>query len=92
MHKIKADRYFLATDEESYPVLKKICDKNDFECFAGDLNNVLKRYCDLIRKIKAETIIRATADNPFLFYEAAEASLLEFENRCKSKIPCDYLT
>lgn len=92
MHKIKADRYFVATDEDSYPTLKKICEKNDFECFAGDLNNVLKRYCDLIRKIKAETIIRATADNPFLFYEAAEASLVEFENRCKSKIPCDYLT
>ena len=92
MHKIKADRYFVATDEQSYPILKKICDKNDFECFAGDLNNVLKRYCDLIKKIKAETIIRATADNPFLFYEAVKSSVIEFENRCKSKIPCDYLT
>ena len=24
MHKIKADRYFVATDEASYPILKKI--------------------------------------------------------------------
>ena len=92
MHKIKADRYFVATDEASYPILKKICDENDFECFAGDLNNVLKRFCDLIQKIKGETIIRATADNPFLFYEAVEASVLEFEERNKKKLTCDYLT
>ena len=92
MHKIKADRYFVATDEASYPILKKICDENDFECFAGDLDNVLKRFCDLITKIKGETIIRATADNPFLFYEAVEASVLEFEERNKNKVVCDYLT
>ena len=92
MHKIKADRYFVATDEASYPILKKICDENDFECFAGDLNNVLKRFCDLIQKVKGETIIRATADNPFLFYEAVEASVLEFEERNKKKLTCDYLT
>lgn len=92
MHKVKADRYFVATDEASYPVIKKICDENDFECFAGDLNNVLKRFCDLIEKIKAETIIRATADNPFLFYESAEASVIEFEERNKNRLTCDYLT
>lgn len=92
MHKIKADRYFVATDEASYPILKKICDKYDFECFAGDLNNVLKRFCDLIEKVKGETIIRATADNPFLFYEAAEASVIEFEERNSKHHTCDYLT
>ena len=92
MKKVKADKYFVATDHESYEILKPICKKNGFDCFAGDLNDVLKRFCDLIKTLKVDTIIRATADNPFLFYEAAEASVEEFEQRNKSKKPCDYLT
>ncbi|MCQ2591996.1 MAG: methyltransferase domain-containing protein [Treponema sp.] len=92
MHKIPADRYFVATDEASYEKIKPICLENGFECFAGDLNNVLKRFCDLIEKINADTVIRATADNPFLFYEAAEASLLDFEERNRLRKTCDYLT
>ena len=92
MKKVKADKYFVATDAESYPVLLPICKQNGFECFAGDLNDVLKRFCDLIKTLKVETIIRATADNPFLFYEAAQASVEEFEERQKSKKQCDYLT
>ena len=89
---VKADKYFVATDPESYPVLQPICKQNGFLCFAGDLNDVLKRFCDLIKTLKVDTIIRATADNPFLFYEAAQASVEDFEERRKGKKPCDYLT
>ncbi len=92
MKKVKADKYFVATDHESYEKLKPICKNNGFDCFAGDLNDVLKRFCDLIKTLKVDTIIRATADNPFLFYEAAQASVEEFEERNKSKHQCDYLT
>ena len=92
MKKVKADKYFVATDHESYETLKPICKQNGFDCFAGDLDDVLKRFCDLIKTLKVETIIRATADNPFLFYEAAQASVEEFEARKKSRHPCDYLT
>ena len=92
MKKVKADKYFVATDHESYELLKPVCKQNGFDCFAGDLDDVLKRFCDLIKTIKVDTIIRATADNPFLFYEAAQASLEEFEERNKSRHPCDYLT
>ena len=92
MKKVKADKYFVATDPESYPVLLPICKENGFECFAGDLNDVLKRFCDLIKTLKVETVIRATADNPFLFYEAAQASLEDFEEKNKGKKICDYLT
>ena len=92
MKKVKADKYFVATDYESYETLKPICKQNGFDCFAGDLNDVLKRFCDLIKTLKVDTIIRATADNPFLFYEAAQASVEEFEERNKGKHPCDYLT
>ncbi|MBP5568639.1 MAG: methyltransferase domain-containing protein [Treponema sp.] len=92
MKKVRANKYYVATDSESYKIIKPICDANGFDCFAGDLNNVLKRFCDLIKKIKVNTIIRATADNPFLFYEAAQASLDEFEKKNKYRKTCDYLT
>lgn len=92
MKKVKADSYFVATDFESYEKLKPICEQFGFKCFAGELNDVLKRFCDLITENKLKTIIRATADNPFLFYEAAEESVKEFENLNKGKLHCDYLT
>ena len=92
MKKVKADKYYVATDEASFSALEPICRKNGFECFAGELDDVLKRFCDLIKKIKVDTIIRATADNPFLFYEAAQASLDEFEEKNKGRHPVDYLT
>lgn len=94
MRKVNADRYFVATDEASYEQLKPVCLENGFECFAGDLNDVLKRFCDLIKTLEpsqTKTIIRATADNPFLFYEAAEDSACEFEHINQTQ-KCDYLT
>lgn len=92
MHKVNADRYFVATDFDSYETLKPYCEKSGFECFAGDLNDVLKRFCDLIKTLDCKTVIRATADNPFLFYEAAEASACDFEKRNRERVSCDYLT
>lgn len=92
MRKVKADNYFVATDEDSYEALKPICDRNNYICFAGDLNDVLKRFCDLIKKYDVKTVIRATADNPFLFYEAAEDTVKLFEEKNKGKNRCDYLT
>ncbi len=92
MHKVKADRYFVATDDESYEVLAPICKNNGFEIFKGDLNNVLKRFCDLLEEIKVDVIVRATADNPFLFYEAAEESLELMESYFNKNEACDYLT
>ncbi|WP_038073322.1 cytidylyltransferase domain-containing protein [Treponema sp. C6A8] len=92
MRKVNADRYFVATDFDSYDSIKPICEQNNFECFKGDLNDVLKRFCDLLRTIDCKTVIRATADNPFLFYEAAEESVKDFEYRNQSGMKCDYLT
>lgn len=92
MKKVKADSYFVATDFDSSFKLKPICDEYGFKCFCGDLNDVLKRFCDLIKENNVKTVIRATADNPFLFYEAVEESVKEFENLNKGKLHCDYLT
>lgn len=91
MKKVPADRYFVATDEQSLEELSPIAKKNDFEIFSGPLDDVLERFCLLIEKTKADCIIRATADNPFLFYEAA-ISLVEQYNRRNETGKCDYIT
>ena len=92
MHKVKADYYYVATDEASYEKLLPVCKKYDFECFAGSLEDVLLRFTSLLNTIKTKTVIRATADNPFLFYEAAEESACLFEEKNKGNDHCDYLT
>ena len=57
MKKVPADSYFVATDKDSYALLKPVCDKYNFNCFAGDLNDVLKRFCDLIKQNDVKTVI-----------------------------------
>ncbi len=91
MKKVPADRYFVATDKDSFQQLKPVAERNDFEIFQGPLNDVLERFCLLIQSTSADTVIRATADNPFLFYEAAE-SLVEQWNRRSQTEQCDYIT
>ena len=92
MRKVPASRYFVATDFSSFEKIKNICDENGFECFAGELNDVLKRFVDLLNTVDCETVIRATADNPFLFYEAAIESVELFESKNIIEKKCDYLT
>ena len=40
MKKVNADRYFVATDFDSYDSIKDLCKKNGFECFAGELDEL----------------------------------------------------
>ncbi len=87
MKKVKADAYWLACDTASYATLAPLAEKNGWNCFGGSETDVLKRFCDVIKKSGADTVVRATADNPFLFYEAARFSLDEFLKR-----NCDYFT
>lgn len=89
--KIKADKYFVATDEQSLDALSPIAKRNDYEIFAGPLENVLERFCLLIKKTNADIVIRATADNPFLFYDAATSLLEQFERRLQTG-NVDYIT
>lgn len=82
MKKVSADAYYVATDQYSFAALQSLAQKNGWECFAGSEHNVLERFCSLIEHVqmthndKVTWAVRATGDNPFLFYEAAQ-SLLE---------------
>jgi spore coat polysaccharide biosynthesis protein SpsF len=74
--KIKADRYILACTADSFDQFAPLARMQNFDIFAGDKTDVLARYCAAIRHFNiAEDarIIRATGDNPFVFFDAAEA-------------------
>ncbi|MCQ2577776.1 MAG: methyltransferase domain-containing protein [Treponema sp.] len=92
MKKLSCDDFYVATDSESYPLLEPVCLENGVKIFQGSLNNVLNRYCECIKEAGAHIVVRATADNPYLFYEAAQYSLDLFEKMEKEDNPCDYLT
>ena len=87
MKKVRADSYWLACDEASFAALNPLAEQNGWNCFAGPAEDVLKRFCLAAQKAKADIIVRATADNPFLFYDAAQASVEEFVRQ-----NCDYFT
>lgn len=87
MKKVRADSYWLACDDASFAELNPLAEQNGWNCFAGPAEDVLKRFCLAAQKAKADIIVRATADNPFLFYEAAQASVEEFVRQS-----CDYFT
>lgn len=91
MKKVSADEYYVATDASSLEALTPIAERNGFKVFEGPLDDVLERFCLLIEKTKADVVIRATADNPFLFYEAASSLLEEYKNRSNAG-KCDYIT
>jgi len=87
LKKIKADCHVLLTDQNSSAVLKKEIDRYGFELFIGDENNVLNRFTSAARFYNADTVIRATGDNPFVFYEKAQRILdLHIENRADHSI------
>ena len=91
MKQVKADGYYVATDYDSEERLAPIVKKNGYKLFAGPLDDVLERFCMVIEKSGADAVVRATADNPFLFYEAAQQLVEEYIRRSEAGT-CDYIT
>ena len=83
MREIPAERYILACDRSSAADFAPIAEQFHYTLISGSETDVLGRFCSVIRQFENSlrpitTIIRATADNPFLFTEAAEASVKRF--------------
>ena len=91
MKKVKADAYYLATDLDSGPELEPIAKAAGYSFYAGSKDDVLDRFLKTIELSRADVVIRATADNPFLFYEAATALLEEYREREHGNA-VDYIT
>lgn len=57
--------------------LHSYCIEHDWPVFLGSEEDVLSRYTDAARALRADHIIRVTADCPFLDVEAARWTLAE---------------
>lgn len=69
LKKIRADSYILVTDHESLPVFKTYADEWGYGIFAGDPQDVLKRFHSAAQKYRPDFILRATGDNPLVSWE-----------------------
>ena len=88
MKKVDASLHYVLTDFASVEKLKPIVEKCGWDIFAGSEFDVLDRFCSFLRFVEntsvhnfPEIIIRATADNPFLFYDAAQKMVEDYENK-----------
>jgi len=70
---VTADLRILACTQDSLSSFKPLAKQAGFEIFAGPKDDVLERYCQVIRKFNIKRVIRATGDNPFVFADAASA-------------------
>lgn len=83
----------LACPDDSFSAFKPLADETGFEIFCGSKEDVLERYCAVIRHFSLKRVIRATGDNPFVFSDAAfsiasEAFTLNADYAVYSGIPC----
>jgi spore coat polysaccharide biosynthesis protein SpsF len=62
----------LACPEDCVEAFSPLVKEAEFELVSGPKEDVLARYCLVIRRYKPDRIIRATGDNPFVFSDAAE--------------------
>jgi len=92
LRRIPADRYILACDTASEETFSPLAEAAGFTCMSGPKEDVLERFCLVIRKTGVKTVLRATGDNPFLFADAAEASLRRFAELQVGKKPVCYFT
>jgi spore coat polysaccharide biosynthesis protein SpsF len=92
LNNIPCDLRVLACTEDSLAAFTPLAKEAGFEIFAGPKDNVLERYCQVIRRFNIKRVIRATGDNPFVFTDAAdtintEASALNADYSGYSGLP-----
>ncbi|MDR0637406.1 MAG: NTP transferase domain-containing protein [Spirochaetaceae bacterium] len=68
---VKADQHALACPAECVEAFAPLAEQNGFTIVTGPKDDVLARYCNAVRTLHADRVIRATGDNPFVFADAA---------------------
>jgi spore coat polysaccharide biosynthesis protein SpsF len=75
----KIDLLFIATGEDKVnDPIRKIGKEKGYFCYSGENDNVLKRYCDLLKELECnyrDNIIRITADCPLIDPEIIDLML-----------------
>jgi spore coat polysaccharide biosynthesis protein SpsF len=93
LNHIPCDLRILACPEDSLASFSSLAQNCGFQIFAGPKEDVLERYCLVIRKYSIDRVIRATGDNPFVFADAAaslntQAASLNADYAGYMNIPC----
>jgi spore coat polysaccharide biosynthesis protein SpsF (cytidylyltransferase family)/2-polyprenyl-3-methyl-5-hydroxy-6-metoxy-1,4-benzoquinol methylase len=78
MKSVPSDVKVILTTRNSYPWLSEIAAEYGWEIYAGEDQNVLKRFTDAALHYRVDEIIRATGDNPLLSSEIALETLEMF--------------
>ena len=76
LNQVPAGLRVLACTEDSIAAFAPLADEAGFLLIAGSKDDVLERYCTILRTLQQNNIsrlIRATGDNPFVFADAAAA-------------------
>jgi len=73
LNHVDSDLRILACTDDSYSLFKPLAEDAGFMIHAGPKEDVLERYCQVIRKYSIKRVIRATGDNPFVFTDAASS-------------------
>ncbi|MCL2719861.1 MAG: spore coat protein [Treponema sp.] len=71
LNNVPSDFKILACPEDSLTAFEPITKDCGFEIHGGPKEDVLERFCQVIKKYNLKRIIRATGDNPFVFADAA---------------------
>jgi spore coat polysaccharide biosynthesis protein SpsF len=79
MKTVPCDAHILACTPDSQGIFAPLAEEAGFLIFAGPEKDVLGRFCDAARRFAIDRVLRATGDNPFLFADAAAATILESE-------------
>jgi spore coat polysaccharide biosynthesis protein SpsF len=77
LNQVPAHARILACPENCGTLFKPLALEAGFELLTGPEEDVLERYCLAVRRFDIDTVIRATADNPFVFADAAAAIAAE---------------
>jgi hypothetical protein len=90
---IPTEAKILACPEDSVSAFAALAEEAGFSLLPGPKEDVLARYCLAIHQSGADRILRATADNPFVFVDAAialnrEAISLIADYACYFGLPC----
>jgi spore coat polysaccharide biosynthesis protein SpsF len=73
LRRVPCDCHVLACPEDCAADFEPLAKRAGFELFIGSRDDVLNRYCAAIRRFGITRVIRATADNPFVFADAASS-------------------
>jgi spore coat polysaccharide biosynthesis protein SpsF len=91
LNTVPCDLRILASPEDCEESFRPLALAAGFEFFSGPKEDVLARFCLALRRFFPDVpglrLIRATADNPFVFADAASRSALNRASTSRASTP-----